>query len=83
MTRGSDVLTMLIPNGGWVMYGEDFEGIQFIEATPITKEEFEAGFAKYDAWKSEQDASKSATRQVILDRLGLTAEEAQLLLGGN
>jgi hypothetical protein len=25
----------------------------------------------------------SAQRQVILDRLGLTAEEAQLLLGGN
>ena len=28
-------------------------------------------------------AEKAAARQVILDRLGLTAEEAQLLLGGN
>jgi regulator of sirC expression with transglutaminase-like and TPR domain len=27
--------------------------------------------------------SKEASRQAILDRLGLTAEEAQLLLGGN
>jgi hypothetical protein len=27
-------------------------------------------------------AAKAAERQVILDRLGLTAEEAQLLLGG-
>jgi hypothetical protein len=32
--------------------------------------------------KAEAEAKASA-RQVILDRLGLTAEEAQLLLGGN
>jgi hypothetical protein len=80
MTRGSDVLTMLIPNGGWVMYGEDFEGIQFIEATPITKEEFEAGFAQYDAWKTEQDASKAADKAALLAQLGITEEQAKLLL---
>ena len=28
------------------------------------------------------EAAKAAERQAILDRLGLTAEEAQLLLGG-
>ena len=83
MANGSDVLTMLIPNGGWVMYGEDFEGIQFIEATPITKAEFEAGFAQYDAWKTEQDASKATAKAALLNKLGITAEEAQLLLGGN
>ena len=27
--------------------------------------------------------AKAASRQAVLDRLGLTAEEAQLLLGGN
>lgn len=31
----------------------------------------------------EAEAVKAAERQAILDRLGLTAEEAQLLLGGN
>lgn len=34
------------------------------------------------AIKAEAE-TKAAARQVILDRLGLTAEEAQLLLGGN
>jgi FMN-dependent NADH-azoreductase len=29
------------------------------------------------------EAAKAAERQAILDRLGLTAEEATLLLGGN
>jgi hypothetical protein len=81
MTTGSDVLTMLIPDGGWVMYGEDFDGIRFIEATPITEEEFKAGFAKYDAWKIKQDAAKEKSRQEILDRLGITADEAALILG--
>jgi hypothetical protein len=34
------------------------------------------------AVQAEAEA-KAAERQAILDRLGLTAEEAQLLLGGN
>jgi hypothetical protein len=34
------------------------------------------------ALKAEAQA-KATARQVILDRLGITAEEAQLLLGGN
>jgi len=83
MANGSDVLTMLIPDGGWVMYGEDFEGIQFIEATPITKAEFEAGFAQYDAWKTEQDASKATAKAALLNKLGITEDEARILLGGN
>ena len=29
------------------------------------------------------EAAKAAQKQAVLDRLGLTAEEAQLLLGGN
>jgi hypothetical protein len=31
--------------------------------------------------KAAAEAAKAAQRQVILDRLGLTADEAQLLLG--
>jgi len=83
MATGVEVLTMLIPTGGWVITGDDFEGIEFIECEPITKAQFETGFTQYDIWKTEQNTAKATARQVILDRLGLTAEEAQLLLGGN
>ena len=38
--------------------------------------------AEFAAQQAEAQA-KATARQVILDRLGLTAEEAQLLLGGN
>ena len=35
------------------------------------------------ATKQAEASAKTTARQAILDRLGLTAEEAQLLLGGN
>lgn len=81
MIKGSDVLRHLIPNGGWVITGDEYAGIQFIECDPITEEQFKAGFKTYQTWKDAEDAKKSAARQVILDRLGITADEAKLLLG--
>ncbi len=80
MTTSADVLMMLIPQGGWITTGNEYEGIQFLECEPITKEEFEAGFAQYNAIKAEQEAAKATARQAVLDRLGITAEEAQLIL---
>lgn len=81
MAKGYEVLEMLIPQGGWVISGEDYEGITFLHCDPITEEEFEAGFVAFDAWKAEQDAIKADAKAALLDRLGITAEEAALLLG--
>ena len=87
MATSAQVLNMLIPTGGYAIYGDDFEGIQFIEATPITKEQFEAGFAQYDAWKAAQDAQIAADKaaaQAKLAALGLTTDDLKALgLGGN
>jgi hypothetical protein len=80
MATGAEVLAMLIPEGGWVIVGDDFDGIQFLECEPITKAKFQLGFAEIDAWKAEQELSQAANKQAILDRLGITAEEAALLL---
>jgi hypothetical protein len=80
MATASNVLEMLIPNGGWICTGQEYEGIQFLECEPITKAEFEAGFAQYDAWKAEQDAAKAIEKAALLAKLGITADEAVLLL---
>jgi hypothetical protein len=80
MAKGSDVLEMLIPTGGWVCRGDSFADIEFIDCEPITKKEFEAGFAKYDAWKTQQDAAKATQKNAILERLGITEDEARLIL---
>jgi hypothetical protein len=81
MATGAEVLSMLIPEGGWVITGDDFKGIEFIEAKPITKAQFEAGFAKVDAYKAEQMAKALAAKSALLERLGITEDEAKLLLG--
>ena len=80
MARGNEVLEMLIPQGGWIISGDDYDSIQFLECEPITKAEFEAGFAQYDAWKAEQDSKAAADKAALLAKLGITADEAKLLL---
>ena len=55
------------------------------------REATETEIAYYNAWKleletkavseAEVDAIKAAAREALLARLGITAEEAQLLLG--
>lgn len=84
MAIGGEVLTMLCPDVEWTIYGDDYESIIWHKGiVGITKEEFEAGFAQYDSWKAQQDAAKAAQRQALLDKLGITEDEARLLLGGN
>jgi len=82
MATGTDVLTMLIPTGGWVISGDDWNSIQFIEATPITQAKFNAGFAQYDNWKAEQDAQAAADKASAtakLEAIGLTADDLKAL----
>ena len=59
MATGGEVLAMLCPDTEWVIYGDDFESINWIKGEPITKAQFTAGFAKYDAWKAEQEAAQA------------------------
>ena len=80
MAKGVQVLRMLRPDGGWVISGDDYEGIQFIDCEPFTKAEFDAALKKVDAWQAEQDAKKAETKAALLDRLGITEDEAKLLL---
>jgi hypothetical protein len=80
MTKGYEVLAMLIPQGGWVISGDNYEDIQFLECSPITKEEFEAGFAQVESDKAYNAQIKAEAKAGLLARLGITAEEAELLL---
>jgi hypothetical protein len=48
----------------------------------VTEDELNDAIAVHIAMPTEAE-ERATARQAILDRLGLTAEEAQLLLGGN
>ena len=82
MAHAADVLEMLIPTGGWILVGDNFADVQWIDTKPITQAEFDAGVAKYDAWKAEQDtkaAADKASAQAKLAALGLTADDLKAL----
>jgi hypothetical protein len=81
MALPGQVLFMLCPDIEYTLSGENYEDIVWHNGSPaITKAQYEAGFAQYDAWKAEQDAAKAAQKAALLDRLGITQEEAKLLL---
>ena len=83
MATSSEVMGMLCPDGGWIMYDEDFDRITWVGDSPrCTKAQYQAGFAQYDAWKAEQDAKAEADKaaaQAKLAALGLTADDLKAL----
>jgi hypothetical protein len=80
MTQVSDVLNFLLPEGGWVVYGNEWAGVQFIEAEPITKAQFDKGVKDYEAFIANRETTKAAAKIELLTKLGITADEAKLLL---
>jgi len=66
----------------------DFDSIIWENGkSPITKKEFLDGFDKLEAYKNEQNAlleaeikTKAAAKAALLERLGITEDEAKLLL---
>ena len=84
MATGGEVLSYLIPDGGWVLYGEEFEGIQFTDCEPITKQQFLNGIAAIDEIKAKAEADKLAAKasaQAKLAALGLTEDEVAAIVG--
>jgi len=83
MAKAREVMEMLIPNGGWVIYGDDFDSIIYDEGVaPITQAQFEAGFSQYDAWKAYQDAQAATDKTnatAKLEALGLTSDDLKAL----
>jgi len=83
MTTGSDVLGMLLPAGGWIISGDDFDAITWVDERPrCTEADFNAGFAQYDAWKAAKDAQMAADKasaKAKLEALGLTADDLKAL----
>lgn len=83
MATSANVLEMLCPQGGWILRGDDFDGITWVDDRPrCTKAEFQAGFAKYDAWKTQQDAKVEAKKNEALSKLaalGLSADDIKAL----
>ena len=82
MAKSNEVLEMLCPGVEWSLIGDNYEDINWFGQKPaVTKKQYEDGFATFDAWKEQEEATKATAKAALLNRLGITAEEAKLLLG--
>lgn len=83
MTKPIEVLKYLRPNGGYVQYGDEYEGITFEpECEPFTKDEYEAAFDLVNAAKAKAEADALAKRNAAiakLEALGLNEEDLKAL----
>ena len=83
MATATEVLQMLRPEGGWIMHDNDYDKIQGLECAPVSRADFDAGFAQYDVWKAEQEEAKRAAKaaaEAKLAALGLTPDDIKALL---
>jgi len=78
---GGQVMEYLIPTGGWAIVAEDFDSIRYDEGVePITKKQFDDAFEQVEKAEADKIAADLAAKNALLEKLGITADEARLLL---
>lgn len=76
------ILTRHYPNTEWTLNGDEYDGLTWLSDTPKpTQEELDALWEPTLAMIEQEKADKAAARQALLDRLGITEDEARMLLG--
>jgi hypothetical protein len=78
----STILVYKYPNQEWSIVDENYETLTWLSDTPKpTKAELDAQWDEVQAKIETDKAEAAAKRQAILNRLGITEEEAKLILG--
>jgi hypothetical protein len=75
------ILTYKYKNTEWALDGDDYEGLVWLSDTPKpTKAELDAQWDEVKAIIQAEAEAKAAKKAALLDRLGITEDEAKLLL---
>ena len=67
------------PNAQFALRGDELEWLDTEQGKP-TQIEIEAGWVAYQAAQIAEAEAKAAEKTALLDRLGITEDEAKLLL---
>jgi len=75
----------LKPNSEFSFSNDDYSTIKWdvLEGTAPTQSEIDAAIVQIKADEITEAEAKATARAALLTKLGITQEEAQLLLGGN
>lgn len=78
---GGEIMNYLLPEGGWVITEKDFDSIVYDQGVvPVTKAAFDKAVAEIDSIIANRKAAKETEKAALLAKLGITADEAALLL---
>ena len=82
MTDYAIVLTRRYAGNEWTLNGDNYSGLTWLSDTPKpTKAKLDGLWAEVQQEIADEANAKIATRQAVLDKLGLTADEAAALFG--
>ena len=81
----TSAIRSLRPNSEFSFTDDDYSTIKWdvLDGEAPTQKQIDDEINRIKDAEITEAEAKAAARQAVLDRLGLTAEEAQLLLGGN
>jgi len=81
MTDYAAILTRRYAGKQWTLNGDEYDGLTWLdEGKPPTKSELDALWPEVKAEILAEPVAKEAAKAALLNRLGITANEALLLL---
>lgn len=76
------ILSQRYKDSQWILDGENYDGLTWLsDTTQPSKEELESQWNSVLSDIENEKTKKAAKKAELLNRLGLTEEEAKLLLG--
>jgi hypothetical protein len=76
------ILTRRYASSEWILDGDNYTGLTWLSDTAKpTKTKLDSLWAEVQQEIANEQTAKIAARQAVLDKLGLTADEATALLG--
>jgi hypothetical protein len=78
----SQILTFNYKGQEWHLVGDDYAGLNWLSDTPKpTLKALQDQWPEVEAKVAEEITAKIEAKAALLERLGITADEAKLLLG--
>jgi hypothetical protein len=76
------ILTRHYQGSEWTLNGDEYTGLTWLSDTPKpSQEELDGLWDATVALMEQEKADKQAAREALLARLGITEDEARMLLG--
>jgi hypothetical protein len=76
------ILNYKFQGSEWILNGDDYAGLQWLSDSPKpSKATLDALWNETQTFHAEKAQAKIDAKAALLDRLGITADEAKLLIG--